>query len=132
MNGYHHYSQSEYTYWPDCPYRSTCPIRTECPYCPYQMEGYDPMNSDYNVNMNMEFYMKDNANPIVVPYQNVAAEEYGYDNLYPVENNTYPNVGMGNYGHNQAIPQYNELGYINPEENIHSPWDNNRMYGENN
>lgn len=129
MNGVDIEQGMDYAYRPQCPYRDTCPARTRCPYCPHQLEGMAGMNpGDYSKgNMQMEYYVRDNANPVPYPYESIAPEELGYENLYPVTNNM--NTGMGNYGNQPVSPQYNPYGYINPDENIYSPWANNAMYG---
>lgn len=135
MNGYHNYQGQEYAYGPRCPYRDTCPMRTECPYCPHHMEGNSTMNPGYygnmnmNMNMEMEYYVKDNAEPILYPYQNAAPVEYGNENLYPMTNNLSEVAGMESHENFPVNPHYNQYGYINPEENLHSPWANNNMYG---
>lgn len=87
----------------------TYPARIQCPYCmnlfdvniymtSHSME-YDPVNTGYAWNS----------------HENVNQPEYGYDNIYPVSDNTSP-------------AYCNKSGYICPNENICSPWDNNKMY----
>ena len=119
--------QQEY-YSQGCPYRDTCPIRTQCPYCPHQHENNNHMIPGMcgNANMGMQYY--DQAyDPMYCP--NLMYENYGYDNLYHATN-LYPAQIPESY--DNIMPGYNKNGYINPNENINSPWDNNRMYAEKN
>jgi len=120
--------QQEYYYSQGCPYRDTCPIRTQCPYCPHQLENYGFMNPGmyWNTNMGMQYY--DQAYDPMYS-QNQTYENYGYDNLYPMTN-AYP-VQMPETYYN-IMPEYNKNGYISPNEDINSPWDNNRMYADQN
>jgi len=120
-------TQQEYYYSHGCPYRDTCPIRTQCPYCPHQQENHCMNPGMYgNVNMGMQYY-----NPAYDPMycQNLMYENYGYDNLYPMTN-AYPEQIPETY--DNIMPEYNKYGYINPNEDINSPWDNNRMYADQN
>lgn len=126
MNGYFN-PMHQYSYDQGCPYRDTCPIRTQCPYCPHQTEGNGYINPNY-YNMQMEYYQQ-NYERNEYPYQSIVPEQYGHENLYPISSNN--SVNVGNYEYDNISPQYNNYGYINPEENIHSPWDNNRMYNQN-
>lgn len=114
-------------YRPRCPYRDTCPVRNWCPNCPHQMEGMNP-GYHSNMNMQMEYYVKDNANPVPYPYESIAQEEPGYENLYPMTGNMEAETGAGSYGNQPVSPQYNQNGYIYPDENVYSPWANNAMY----
>ncbi len=129
MNGYHHSQEMEAAYSPRCPYSNTCSMRTQCPYCPHQMEGNMEMNPVYhgNMNMQMEYYMKDNREPVFYPYENIESEKMGLENLY--SDNMAGLAGVEDYNNFPAEPQYNPYGYINPDENVHSPWVNNAMYG---
>jgi hypothetical protein len=143
-----------------CAYRDTCPIRTQCPYCPHQFENNNYMNmgpemygdpnmgiqADPNMAMytdpNMAMYNNPNmgmyANPNRGIYsidpafdpmhsQNSMYDNYGYDNLHSAEN-MCPVQIPSKYDKDMNV--YNKYGYINPKENINSPWDNNRMYLE--
>ncbi|MDD4295703.1 MAG: hypothetical protein PHC69_01960 [Ruminiclostridium sp.] len=129
-----------------CAYRGICPIRTQCPYCPHQQEtgNYMNMNPGMYGNANMGMYENTNMgmcgcanmgmhcydqayDPMY--YQNDMIENYGYDNLYHTAN-LYPTQIPESY--DNIMPAYNKNGYINPNENINSPWDNNRMYAEQN
>lgn len=121
MNGYRccrgYYPRPEY------PGSVVYPV-FRCPYCFRQLEPNGYM--DYNMGMwqNMPNWgYADNT------YANISPVEYGYNNIYPAYDNTYANVGPEQY--DNVSPQYNNLGYINPEEYIHSPWENNRMYTPN-
>jgi hypothetical protein len=103
------------------------------------MEEDYRMNPGYSGNMQMQYHLMDNVNPVPYPYENIASEEFGYESMVPEEpghENLYPqpynmtgNAGMNNYGNYPISPQYNQYGYINPDENVHSPWANNTMYG---
>lgn len=126
MNGYFYNPRPEYSYGPGCPYRGTCPIRNQCPYCPHQGES----NGYMNYNMEMGYYQQNNGYG-ENPYTNISPMEYGNGNLYPTSENTHTNVSPEYYNYNNMSPLYNNFGYVNPEENIHSPWDNNRMYSPN-
>ncbi len=143
MNGYYHYPQQGYSYGPQCPYRHTCPMRTECPYCPHQTEEaggmeqphygnmsqgyYGGMNPGFCGNMNMEMgYYEENEE--MYPYSEISPEGYGYDNLYPMADNKFGNIMPETTDKKPVIPLYNQYGYINPAENVNSPWDNNKMY----
>lgn len=129
MNGSDMQQGIEHAYGSRCQYRNTCPARTRCPYCPYRMEG---MNPGYhgNMNMQMEYYVKDNVNPVPYPYEDIAPQEFGNENLYPMPYEMAAEPGNENDGSGPASPQYNPYGYIYPNENVYSPWANNAMYGE--
>lgn len=130
MNGCSSWQRMDYGYGPMCPYRDTCPMRSECPYCPHQMEDDLRMTPGYygNMNMGMEYYGIENVEHAMVP--NPAAPlEYGYDNLYP--NNMAMLSGMENKTGFPVSSEYNHYGFINPAENMLSPWENNKMCGNN-
>lgn len=130
MNGFDIQQGMEGAYGLHCPYRNSCPARARCPYCPYRTEG---MNSGYygNMNMQMEYYVKENMYPVPCPYEDIASQEMGYDNLYPMPYEMAADTGNENYDNKTASPQYNQYGYIYPEEDVLSPWTNNAMYGGN-
>jgi len=101
---WHHYAQEHQ-------YGGAYPVRIQCPYCmnifdinisPNGSPGYTPVNSGYYENIHPDAYQT----------------EYGYYNIYPQTENIHP-------------AYYNKSGYICPCENIHSPWDNNRMFASN-
>ncbi len=121
MNQSECYSQQEYFYMPQCPYREICPVRTSCPVCPHHQEQYGNMNPWQNSHMNQ--CGQNCAQNMEMQYQEYAG--YGYGNLYPNEimyGNVVPTGNVnpeGNY-------HYTNEGYINPDENILNPWDNNR------
>lgn len=146
MNVYYNNPQQGYFCSQGCAYRDACPIRTQCPYCPHQQEtnNYMNMNQGMYGNANMRMYENTNMgmcgyanmgmhcyeqayDPMY--YQNDMIENYGYDNLY-YATNLYPAQIPESY--DNIMPGYNKNGYINPKENINSPWDNNRMYAEQN
>ena len=129
MNGYDIGPGMGYAYGPRCPYRSTCPVRNQCPYCPHQMEGSSGMNPGYHGNINMRMEYHANANPVPYPNEITTPEEFGNENLYPEVYDMTENTGMANMSYYPESPEYNQYGYINPEENIYSPWANNAMYG---
>ncbi|NLY19541.1 MAG: hypothetical protein GX045_11590 [Clostridiaceae bacterium] len=122
-----YYPQHGYYYSHGCPYRDTCPVRAQCPYCPHRYENNNYMNPGmWNANMGMHYY--NNAFvPMCCP--NLMYENYGYDNLYPMTN-VYPEQMPETY--NNMMSGYNKYGYISPNENINNPWDNNRMYVDQN
>ncbi|NLM10536.1 MAG: hypothetical protein GX213_07140 [Clostridiaceae bacterium] len=123
MNGYFCNPGYRHYYQPECPYGETYPISFQCPYCLNRFDGNVYMNNNMGMEYPVNYGYDEN------PHTNISPMEYGYDNIYPVSDNMYSNVGPG-FSDNMS-PYYNNLGYINPEENVHSPWDNNRMYTPN-
>jgi len=96
------------------------------------MEGISGMNPGYHGNINMQMEYHANANPVPYPYESTAPEEFGHVNLYPETYDMTDNAGMAGMSNDMnypASPLYNQYGYINPEENVYSPWANNAMYG---
>ncbi len=128
MNGFEIQQGMGDAYGMDCPYRNSCPARDQCPYCPHRMEE---MNTGYYGNMQMEYYANDNMYPVPCPYDDVASQELGYENLYPMPNEMAADISNKSYDNEPASPQYNQYGYLYPDENVLSPWANNAMYGGN-
>lgn len=98
-----------------CPYQNINPQMSVCPY--------------QNTNPQMSGCPYQNIRAFV-PYQAASDEQYGYDNLYPKTDYKFDMGKTENYTEGMIKPQYNEYGYINPDENTNSPWDNNQMYGK--
>jgi len=96
---------------PVFPYGGTYPVRIQCPYC------LNLFDINLNANHNMGYFAANPGYPENI-YPDTAQMDYGYDNLYPQTENIHPMY-------------YNKSGYFCPCENIHSPWDNNRMYTSN-
>lgn len=106
-----------------CPYMDMCPVRAQCPYCPHRQESDNYMNHMMygNVNMGMGYH-KQEYYPM--EYQNIMYNNYGYDPM----TNMYAAQMPEEY--DMVMPEYTQDGYINPYENINSPWANNNMYME--
>lgn len=113
-----------YHYGPVYPSGNTYPVMIQCPYCMNQLE----INVNLNYNMGMGHYHQSFGYG-EEPGSNISPIEYGFDNIYPAADNAYSNVEPS-YQDNM-MPHYNNFGYIYPEENTLSPWDNNRMYAPN-
>ncbi|HEY8422073.1 MAG TPA: hypothetical protein VIL05_10085 [Thermoclostridium sp.] len=112
MNGYCCNHGQGYHYEPGYPSMGSYQVRVQCPYCLNEFDANVYMDNNMGMGYQQNLGYAEN------PYANISPMEYGYDNIYPVSNNVFP-------------AHYNNYGYIYPEENIHSPWDNNRMYTPN-
>lgn len=131
MNIYYNNPQHECFYETGCPYKDTCPIKPHCPYCPHRQENSKYISQTMYGNDYIEIQGFEKAEQAYDPLysQNYVYENYGHNNLYPVTNFYRAQIPEE---YDNIIPEYNENGYINPNENINCPWDNNRMCMEQN
>ncbi|HEY8499105.1 MAG TPA: hypothetical protein VIL89_00675 [Clostridia bacterium] len=125
MNAYFCRMQQQYSYMTQCPYAHMCPVRNQCPVCPHREEQFAPAGPEYYYNTGANDDNREQIYQETNPYQSGSFEEYGLYNLYPQEN-----IYTGRSKKSPYCDSVNYM-YIDPRENITSPWDNDRRFDNN-
>jgi hypothetical protein len=100
-------------------------MRNQCPVCPHREEQPAQSETVYYQNTGADNWFREQMCMPANQYQSGDFEEYGHNNLY-----SYENIYSG---YSSKYPFYDSVNYMymDPRENITSPWDNNRRFENN-